>query len=189
MYNTLCLSSIRIKLVIYCIWLVSFHHFAHFLYQILIFFYFSFFYSKFCSKMYLIVVQCCPLPKTTMSGALAYQLNYVKSNGVGEHLTAILLSFSLPQCEPVVFSICAYCKPSIARHLCLLLYHFASKSFNPVGVFCNRIDSNIDHNWFLRHLPFHHSTANRSQFITPATTTSVVSGGGKRPVLSLIRTR
>src|SRR5688500_3413322 len=55
MYNTLCLSSIKIKLVIYGIWLVSFHRFAHFLYQFLILVYFSFFYSKFCSKMYLIV--------------------------------------------------------------------------------------------------------------------------------------
>src|SRR5919108_1800100 len=66
MYNTFCLIIfIKIKLVIYCIWLVSFHHSAHFLYQFLIFFYFSFFYSKFCSKMYLIVLQCCcSLPKT-----------------------------------------------------------------------------------------------------------------------------
>src|SRR5919198_6473812 len=56
MYNTLCLiSSIKIKLVIYCIWLVSFHQSAHILYQFLVFFYFSFFYSKFCSKVYLIV--------------------------------------------------------------------------------------------------------------------------------------
>ena len=56
MYNTLCLRFIKIKLVIYCIWLVSFHHSAHILYQFLIFFYFSFLYSKFCSKMYLIVL-------------------------------------------------------------------------------------------------------------------------------------
>src|ERR687887_536547 len=57
MYNTLCLvSSIKIKLVIYCIWLVSFHQSAHILYQFLIFFYFSFFYGKFCSKVYLIVL-------------------------------------------------------------------------------------------------------------------------------------
>ena len=53
MLESIVYSFPRIKLIIYYIWLISLHSSAHILYQFLIFFYFSFFYSKFCSKLYL----------------------------------------------------------------------------------------------------------------------------------------
>src|ERR687895_1108082 len=117
------------------------------------------------------------------------ELNMVSAGRRVMYTYLFSISVSLPQCKPIVFSVCAYCKPSIVRNLCLLLYHFASKSFNLVGIFCNRIDSNVDHNWFLRHLPLHHSTANHSLLVptTTITTTFVVTGSRKRPVLPLTR--